>query len=152
MFVVWLSLFPVLPKPCVSLYMLVRLPIPVPSFPVASYRKGWVSGVHPVPQVVWMSENSTLSGSLMPHMGLFVPTIIGQGSPEQVGWWLFKALTFEIVGGYAQVPRVLCTHTHTHARARARTRTHTYTHTPSPIPTAATLVADLSAFERLPLL
>ena len=58
-------------------------------------------------QVVWMSENSTLSGSLMPHMGLFVPTIIGQGSAEQVGWWLFKALTFEIVGAYAQVS-VLC--------------------------------------------
>jgi len=53
-------------------------------------------------EVVWMSENSTLSGSLMPHMGLFMPTIIGQASAEQVGWWLWKAMTFEIVGGYAQ--------------------------------------------------
>jgi cytochrome b involved in lipid metabolism len=54
-------------------------------------------------EVVWMSENSTLSGSLMPHMGLFLPTIVGQGDADQIGWWLWKTMTFEIVGSYAQV-------------------------------------------------
>ena len=53
-------------------------------------------------EVMWMIENATLSGSLMPHMGLFVPTIMGQGSDEQQSWWLYRALNFEIVGGYAQ--------------------------------------------------
>lgn len=55
-----------------------------------------------------MSENSTLSGSLMPHMGLFMPTIIGQADAEQIGWWLFKTMTFEMVGAYAQVRN--CSH------------------------------------------
>lgn len=60
------------------------------------------------------------------HMGLFVPTILGQASPDQQSWWLFRcrasllavavtpivshppqllvarALNFEMVGSYAQ--------------------------------------------------
>jgi cytochrome b involved in lipid metabolism len=58
-------------------------------------------------EVVWMSENSTLSGSLMPHMGLFMPTIVGQGDAEQIGWWLWKTMTFEMIGSYAQVSCLL---------------------------------------------
>ncbi len=49
-----------------------------------------------------MIEHATLTGSLMPHMGLFLPTILGQGTEEQIGWWLFRALNFQIVGSYAQ--------------------------------------------------
>jgi len=37
-------------------------------------------------EVAWMSEYSMLSGSLMNHYGLFLPTVIGQGSDEQISW------------------------------------------------------------------
>ncbi|VVC95918.1 unnamed protein product [Leptidea sinapis] len=36
------------------------------------------------------------------HMGMFIPTIIGQGSPEQQAEWLPKALSFQVIGTYAQ--------------------------------------------------
>ncbi|XP_026758707.1 probable peroxisomal acyl-coenzyme A oxidase 1 [Galleria mellonella] len=38
----------------------------------------------------------------MLHMGMFVPTIFGQASPEQMSEWLPKALSLQIVGTYAQ--------------------------------------------------
>ena len=53
-------------------------------------------------EVSWMSECAVNTGSLMPHLGLFVPTILGQGSDEQIMWWLPRALTFKIIGAYAQ--------------------------------------------------
>lgn len=53
-------------------------------------------------EVSWMAEGATNSGSMMPHYGLFLPTIIGQGSNDQVAAWLHRALTFQIVGSYAQ--------------------------------------------------
>lgn len=49
-----------------------------------------------------MTEAATNSGSLMAHFGLFVPTILGQGSGEQISWWLPRALNFKMVGSYAQ--------------------------------------------------
>lgn len=49
-------------------------------------------------EVTWMSEAATNSGSLMPHYGLFVPTLVGQGSAMQIATWLPRALTFQIVG------------------------------------------------------
>eukprot|EP01096_Ripella_sp_DP13-Kostka_P008124 TRINITY_DN301_c0_g2_i3.p1 TRINITY_DN301_c0_g2~~TRINITY_DN301_c0_g2_i3.p1 ORF type:complete len:1349 (-),score=671.96 TRINITY_DN301_c0_g2_i3:116-4162(-) len=52
--------------------------------------------------VAWMSENSMISGSLMNHYGLFLPTILGQGSDEQIMWWLFAAASMKIIGCYAQ--------------------------------------------------
>lgn len=36
------------------------------------------------------------------HLGMFVPTIIGQGTPEQQMHWLPRALGMEIIGTYAQ--------------------------------------------------
>ncbi len=53
-------------------------------------------------EVLWMSEATTNSGSLMAHFGLVVPTIIGQGSGEQMQWWLPRALNFKMIGSYAQ--------------------------------------------------
>jgi len=53
-------------------------------------------------EVTWMSEAATNTGSLMPHFGLFVPTILGQGSDMQIATWLPRALTFQIVGSYSQ--------------------------------------------------
>ncbi|KAL4713862.1 hypothetical protein ACJJTC_015516 [Scirpophaga incertulas] len=38
----------------------------------------------------------------MLHMGMFVPTIFGQASPEQQAEWLPKALSLQIIGTYAQ--------------------------------------------------
>lgn len=37
------------------------------------------------------------------HMGMFVPTIMGQCTPEQQMHWLPKALNLQIIGTYAQV-------------------------------------------------
>ncbi|XP_063835242.1 probable peroxisomal acyl-coenzyme A oxidase 1 [Ostrinia nubilalis] len=39
---------------------------------------------------------------LLLHMGMFVPTIIGQASPDQQAEWLPKALSMQIIGTYAQ--------------------------------------------------
>ena len=47
-------------------------------------------------------ECSTNSGSLMAHMGLFLPTIMGQGSQDQQMSWLPRALEFKMIGSYAQ--------------------------------------------------
>lgn len=40
---------------------------------------------------------------LMLHMGMFVPTILGQASPEQQAKWLPLALSMHYIGTYAQV-------------------------------------------------
>ena len=53
-------------------------------------------------EVIWMSESAMNTGSLMPHFGLFLPTILGQATLEQQMWWLPRALTFGMVGAYAQ--------------------------------------------------
>ena len=36
------------------------------------------------------------------HFAMFIPTITGQGTPEQQERWMKKARTFEIIGTYAQ--------------------------------------------------
>ncbi|CAH2262990.1 jg18692 [Pararge aegeria aegeria] len=38
----------------------------------------------------------------MLHLGMFVPTLIGQCTPEQTAEWLPKALDMQIIGAYAQ--------------------------------------------------
>jgi acyl-CoA oxidase len=53
-------------------------------------------------EVGWMGAHATNSGSLMPHMSLFLTTILGQADEEQMGWWMWRALTFQIVGAYSQ--------------------------------------------------
>ena len=53
-------------------------------------------------EVAWMSTNSVNKGSLMNDMGLWVPTLLSQGSPEQIFWWIPPTFNFEIVGCYAQ--------------------------------------------------
>ena len=52
--------------------------------------------------IAWMSEASVSFGPISPHYGLFVPTLMGQCSREQKGWWLERARRCEIIGGYAQ--------------------------------------------------
>merc|ERR1712159_546357 len=37
-----------------------------------------------------------------PGYGLFISTVIGQSSDEQLGWWLWRTLTCQITGCYAQ--------------------------------------------------
>ncbi|CAK9114223.1 A chain [Durusdinium trenchii] len=53
-------------------------------------------------EVGWMSEMATQTGPMMPHMGLFISTVMGQGSPQQVMAWLPRALNFQIIGCYSQ--------------------------------------------------
>jgi len=70
---------------------------------VKIHRPFTLEGYRPsLGEVSWMSEAATNTGSMMPHFGLFVPTILGQGSEEQIGAWLPRALTFQLVGSYAQ--------------------------------------------------
>jgi acyl-CoA oxidase len=52
--------------------------------------------------VVWMMESAVLSGSLMNHYGLFVPTIDVQASDQQREWWHKRAMRCQIIGSYAQ--------------------------------------------------
>ena len=52
--------------------------------------------------VVWMTEYTMMSGTLMNHYGLFLPTLMGQGSDDQTAQWLFKTAMLQIVGCYAQ--------------------------------------------------
>jgi flavocytochrome c len=52
--------------------------------------------------IIWMMENSTFSGALMNHYGLFLPTIDMQATDEQKSWWLVRALKCQIIGCYAQ--------------------------------------------------
>lgn len=49
-----------------------------------------------------MVEHATNSGSLMPHMGLFLAVIRSQASSEQQMVWLPRALSFKMIGSYAQ--------------------------------------------------
>jgi hypothetical protein len=52
--------------------------------------------------VLWMTENSMISGSLSNHYGLFLPTIMGMASDKQKGRWLLKTLKMQIIGCYCQ--------------------------------------------------
>ena len=49
-------------------------------------------------QLVTMGQ--TMGG--YPGFGLFLTTVLGQSSPEQLGWWLGKTYSMEITGAYAQ--------------------------------------------------
>ena len=53
-------------------------------------------------EVAWMSGHATNSGPLMPHMSLSLTTILGQASEDQIGDWLWRALTFQMVISYSQ--------------------------------------------------
>jgi len=53
-------------------------------------------------EVVWMTEYSVFSGSLMNHYGLFLPTLQVHTSDQQRDWWFDRARTMKIIGCYAQ--------------------------------------------------
>ena len=53
-------------------------------------------------EIGWMSEYSMLSGTMMNHYGLFIGTLVSQGSMEQQMWWLIPAAQMSIIGCYAQ--------------------------------------------------
>ena len=50
----------------------------------------------------WMSENSVVSGALMNHYGLFLPTLSSQCSDEQKYTWAIPAIQLQIIGSYGQ--------------------------------------------------
>ena len=47
-----------------------------------------------------------LPGGFELHFGMFIPTLIGQGTPEQVNKWLKPSLACKIIGTYAQTEMV----------------------------------------------
>eukprot|EP01080_Neovahlkampfia_damariscottae_P010159 gene10159-2579_t len=53
-------------------------------------------------EVMFMAENSILSGSLGNHHGLFLPTVLGMANDEQRNWWLPRILTLRMIGCYCQ--------------------------------------------------
>lgn len=50
--------------------------------------------------MLYMSMGQTMGG--YPGFGLFLATVAGQSSAEQIGWWLPKVFTMQITGSYAQ--------------------------------------------------
>lgn len=53
-------------------------------------------------ETVWMSDNSSLQGSLMNHYGLYLVTLMSQCNEEQMMEWLPRAYRMSIIGCYAQ--------------------------------------------------
>lgn len=52
--------------------------------------------------ITYMSMASTANSGLSNSHSIFLSTIIGQGSDEQVAFWAPKTTSFEICGSYAQ--------------------------------------------------
>ena len=48
-----------------------------------------------------LMQNASLSGGY-PGYGLFLTTVMGQCDEEQTGWWLYRTLTCQLTGAYAQ--------------------------------------------------
>ena len=44
-----------------------------------------------------------MPGGLELHIGMFIPSILSQGSPEQQAKWMPLCLSLQIIGTYAQV-------------------------------------------------
>eukprot|EP01062_Namystynia_karyoxenos_P012064 TRINITY_DN14325_c0_g1_i2.p1 TRINITY_DN14325_c0_g1~~TRINITY_DN14325_c0_g1_i2.p1 ORF type:complete len:714 (+),score=249.29 TRINITY_DN14325_c0_g1_i2:294-2435(+) len=61
--------------------------------------KGWKPSGD---EIAWMSMMATNTGPIMPHLSLFMTTLIAQASNKQSMLWVPKALRFEIIGCYAQ--------------------------------------------------
>lgn len=69
---------------------------------VQVHQPWWDNFVPTREEVGWMTDCSTQPGSMNNHYGLFLPTIAAQCSDEQKGWWLWAAITCQIIGCYAQ--------------------------------------------------
>lgn len=69
---------------------------------VEVHQPWWDSFVPTREEVGWMTDCSTQPGSLNNHYGLFLPTIAAQATDDQKGWWLWPAITCQIIGCYAQ--------------------------------------------------
>jgi len=67
-----------------------------------THESFWDSFLPTRMDTVWMTENSMMSGSLMNHYGLFLPTLLSHCSNEQRDWWLYRCFKMQIVGSYAQ--------------------------------------------------
>jgi len=48
-----------------------------------------------------LMQNAAISGGY-PGYGLFLTTVMGQADDEQIGWWMWRTLTCQITGCYAQ--------------------------------------------------
>lgn len=67
------------------------------------HKEFTTKGFRPMPNDIgYMSESSTMSGPMMPGFLLFLPTLAGQASDEQLAVWYPKTLAFQMVGAYCQ--------------------------------------------------
>jgi acyl-CoA oxidase len=51
-------------------------------------------------ELLYMEMGKTMGG--YPGFGLFLLTVIGQSSEEQLGWFLWRTYTMQLTGAYAQ--------------------------------------------------
>jgi acyl-CoA oxidase len=51
-------------------------------------------------EMLYMEMGKTMGG--YPGFGLFLLTVVGQSSEEQLGWWLWRTYTMQLTGAYAQ--------------------------------------------------
>lgn len=69
---------------------------------IQTHQGYWDSFIPTREDIAWMSEYSMLSGAMMNHYGLFMGTIVGQGTEEQKMMWAMPAWQMKIIGCYAQ--------------------------------------------------
>eukprot|EP00732_Lithocolla_globosa_P004953 Lithocolla_globosa_v1_NODE_4807_length_1361_cov_3.684533.p1 type:complete len:420 gc:universal NODE_4807_length_1361_cov_3.684533:101-1360(+) len=70
---------------------------------ISIHKEFTTRGFRPQPNdLTYMSGAAQQTGPLMPCFLLFLPTLVGQASQEQIKLWYPKALAFEIVGAYCQ--------------------------------------------------
>lgn len=65
------------------------------------HEKHFERGYQPENYEMQLMQNASIMGGY-PGYGLFISTVIGQSSGEQLGWWLWRTLTCQITGCYAQ--------------------------------------------------
>ena len=65
------------------------------------HKKHFDRGYTPENYEVQIMQNASIMGGY-PGYGLFLSTVIGQSSDEQLMWWLPRTLTCQITGCYAQ--------------------------------------------------
>lgn len=68
---------------------------------MAVHKRHFDKGYKPKAYEIQLMQNASIMGGY-PGYGLFLQTIVGQSSGEQMGWWLLRTLKCEITGCYAQ--------------------------------------------------
>lgn len=68
---------------------------------MAVHEEHFERGYIPEDFEIQLMQNASVTGGY-PGYGLFLSTVVGQASGEQMGWWLLRAMQCQITGAYAQ--------------------------------------------------